>query len=87
MTEILLQTKLFVPQTRPYLVPRRRLYDKLDDGLNGRVTLISAPAGYGKTTLVAAWLQPLGQMAAWYSLDEYDNDPGRFIRYFVAAWQ
>ena len=52
MTEILLPTKLFVPQIRLYLVPRPRLYEKLDAGLNGRVTLISAPAGYGKTTPV-----------------------------------
>ncbi len=87
VTEILLQTKLFIPQLRPFLVSRSRLYDKLNAGLNGRSTLISAPAGYGKTTLTAAWLAQVGQAAAWYSLDEYDNDPSRFLRYFLAAWQ
>ena len=87
MTEILLQTKLFVPQTRPYLVPRPRLIEKIDSGINGRITLISAPAGFGKTTLMTAWLNNAKQQSAWYSLDEYDNDVERFLRYFIAAWQ
>ncbi len=82
-----MQTKLLVPQTRPYLVARPRLYAKLDAGVNGRVTLVSAPVGYGKTTLVADWLQQTDHPIVWYSLDEYDNDPGRFLRYFVTAWQ
>ena len=87
MTDILLQTKLFIPQTRPFLVERPQLNQKLDDGQNGRITLISAPAGYGKTTLVTNWLKQREQKAAWYALDEYDNDPPRFLRYFIAAWQ
>ena len=88
MTEILLQTKLFVPQIRPFLVLRPQLHEKLDNGLNGRVTLVSAPAGYGKTTLVASWLEQQTDVGrTWYTLDVYDNDPSRFLRYFIAAWQ
>lgn len=88
MSEILLQTKLLVPQTRPLLVPRPRLLEKMTAGMNGRLTLISAPAGYGKTTLVASWLATQPKLGvAWYSLDEYDNDLARFLRYFLAAWQ
>ncbi len=81
----LLQTKLYVPQLRPSLVPRPRLIEKLNDGLGGKLTLISAPAGFGKTTLVSAWVQQIEQTAAWLGLDESDNDPTRFLTYFVAA--
>lgn len=87
MSESLLQTKLLPPPIRPYLIPRPLLHEKLDGGLNGRVTLVSAPAGYGKTTLVAGWLPHCQCHTLWYSLDEYDNDPGRFLRYFTAVWQ
>ncbi len=87
---MLLRTKLFIPQVRPSLVPRPRLFAKLDSGLEAKLTLISAPAGYGKTTLVADWLRHSGQAAndiqfCWFSLDENDNDLARFLAYTIAA--
>ncbi len=92
MTTSILVTKLFVPPTRPELVPRPRLIKKLKAGaLPGcKLTLISAPAGFGKTTLVSEWVQAMGGATpsiaiAWLSLDEGDNDPTRFLAYFIAA--
>ena len=91
MAEILLQTKLFVPVTRSHLVPRPQLLKRLNVGLSGRFTLISAPAGFGKTTLIAHWGQQLAQANdwhfAWLALDENDNDVGRFFTYFIATLQ
>jgi LuxR family maltose regulon positive regulatory protein len=81
----LLQTKLHIPQLRLSLVPRPRLIGRLNVGMDGRPTLISAPAGYGKTTLVTEWLQGIQVKTAWLSLDESDNDPRRFLDYLVAA--
>lgn len=81
----LLATKLFVPVTRAACVPRPRLQTLLDQGTTGPLTLLSAPAGSGKTTLVANWLRGAERSAAWFSLDERDNDLARFLRYFVAA--
>jgi LuxR family maltose regulon positive regulatory protein len=85
----LLNTKLFMPPARQNLVPRPRLLDRLERGLaNGRpLTLIAAPAGYGKTTLLSAWLAGHRPPAAWLSLDEQDNDPARFWTGVVAALQ
>jgi LuxR family maltose regulon positive regulatory protein len=94
----ILQTKLYVPPVRPGLVSRPRLIERLNEGLGqdqgfGRkLTLISAPAGYGKTTLVSEWVQAMGGATppiaiAWLSLDEGDNDPTRFLVYLVAALQ
>ena len=88
----LLQTKLFVPPVRPELVPRPRLIQQLNTGLHRKLTLIAAPAGFGKTTLVSEWVQAMGGATppiavAWLSLDENDNDPARFLTYFVAALQ
>ncbi len=87
MTTPLVTTKLYIPQPRPSLVPRPRLLQKLGEGLRmgRRLTLISAPAGYGKTTLVSAWLHSADWLSAWLSLDEGDNDPVRFFTYLVAA--
>ena len=61
--------------------------ERLDDGLAAghRLTLVSAPAGFGKTTLVSEWVAGRGRPAAWLSLDEGDSDPGRFLAYLVAA--
>ncbi|HSG15204.1 MAG TPA: NACHT domain-containing protein, partial [Anaerolineae bacterium] len=89
MNEGLLQTKLFVPQLRPNLVPRPRLIERLTQGLHrGRkLTLISAPAGFGKTTLVSEWVAKVERPAAWLSMDEGDNDHARFFAYFIAALQ
>jgi LuxR family maltose regulon positive regulatory protein len=81
----ILQTKLFVPTTRRKRVPRAALIARLNEGLSGKLTLISAPAGFGKTTLVADWLQQLERPSAWISLDEGDNDPVRLCAYVLAA--
>ena len=85
---LLLATKLFVPRPRPDLVPRPRLLDRLDAGLEtGRCWLLSAPAGAGKTSLLAAWLAQLDRPVAWLTLDERDQDVGQVLRYLVAALQ
>jgi LuxR family maltose regulon positive regulatory protein len=90
----LLQTKLYIPPPRPKSVLRSRLIERLNEGpRSGRkLTLISAPAGFGKTTLVSEWVHAMGKAtapiaAAWLSLDEGDNDPTRFLVYVVAALQ
>jgi LuxR family maltose regulon positive regulatory protein len=89
MPETLLRTKLFIPSLRPNLVPRQHLIERLKHGLQlgHRLTLISAPAGFGKTTLVGEWVAGCDRPAAWLSLDESDNDPARFLTYLVAALQ
>jgi LuxR family maltose regulon positive regulatory protein len=68
------------------LVPRPQLIDRLNEGLQGSLILLSAPAGFGKTTLLSEWLRS-ARSFAWLSLDEADNDPLRFFSYFVAALQ
>ena len=87
MSTPILATKLFVPPTQPKVVVRPRLIEHLDEGLDRKVTLISAPAGFGKTTLLGEWVAGCGRAAAWLSLDERDNDPTRFLTYLVAALQ
>ncbi|MGD9029170.1 MAG: AAA family ATPase, partial [Anaerolineae bacterium] len=88
----LLTTKLYVPSPRPNWIPRPRLLQRLDQGLSAagtfsptRLTLVSAPAGYGKTTLLAEWVAQAGQPVAWLSLEESENDPARFLAYLAAA--
>ena len=83
----LLSTKLFIPKTRPDLVSRPRLIEQLNNGLHRKLTLISAPAGFGKTTLVSEWISHCKRPVAWLSLDEEDSDPRRFLTYLVAALQ
>src|SRR5512142_296984 len=85
----ILATKLYIPPPRPGVVPRPRLIERLNDGLamGCRVTLISAAAGFGKTTLVSEWVANCKQPVAWLSLDEGDGDPVRFISYLTAALQ
>jgi LuxR family transcriptional regulator, maltose regulon positive regulatory protein len=85
----LLATKLYLPPLRLRSVPRPRLVERLNDGLAAgtRLTLVSAPAGFGKTTLVSEWVAGCGRPAAWLSLDAGDSDPGRFLTYLVAALQ
>lgn len=85
--DTLLMTKLYIPRLRPQLVPRPRLLEKLEQGLWSRVTLISAPPGFGKSTLISAWAQQQSRPVAWLSLDEQDNVPARFLSYLVAALQ
>jgi LuxR family maltose regulon positive regulatory protein len=85
--EQLLTTKFYIPPLRIDLVPRSHLYDRLNEGSNRKLTLISAPAGFGKSTLVSSWLAEGGIQAAWLSLDQGDNDPVRFWTYLMAAVQ
>ena len=84
----LLATKFFVPASPQALISRQRLYALLDESLHATVTLLSAPAGFGKTTLLSQWLQarPAADApVAWVSLDEGDNDPARFWTYVFTA--
>jgi len=88
----LLSTKLTVPFLRAPLVAREPLLERLDEGLKAKLTLISAPAGFGKTTLVRAWIDSRARrdpspFIAWVSLDAGDNDPVRFWRYVLTAIQ
>jgi LuxR family maltose regulon positive regulatory protein len=85
--EQLLTTKLFIPPLRSDLVPRPYLYERLDEGLTRKLTLISAPTGFGKSTLVVSWLAVSDHPVAWLSLDQGDNDPIRFWSYLIAAIQ
>ena len=87
MTTDLLASKLFLPPHRQDLVQRPRLLESLDAGLSGKVTLVSAPAGFGKTTLVSEWIRNCGHPTAWLSLDRNDNDLSRFLIYLIAALQ
>jgi len=98
MPEPLLLTKLYAPPPRNNLVLRPRLIERLNEGISSgrKLTLISAPAGFGKTTLISEWIsgpkqcppgQVCGNSVAWLSLDEADNDPARFVSYLVAALQ
>ena len=95
MTSTLLNTKFYIPPTRQKIVPRPRLIEQLNDGLHRNFTLVSAPAGFGKTTLVSKWMDNLGlngananqggYSIAWLSLDESDNDLARFLTYVITA--
>jgi len=83
--DVLLATKLHVPGPLPGFVPRGRLAHALGEGLaRGRV-LVCAPAGFGKTALLADWARGVGRPVAWLGLDGGDSDPARFWRYVVAA--
>jgi ATP/maltotriose-dependent transcriptional regulator MalT len=83
----LLNTKLFVPRLRRDVVKRPHLVAHLNAGIQRPLTLVSAPAGFGKTTALAEWVDQLQMPVAWVSLDEDDNDPARFFTYFAAALQ
>ncbi len=85
----ILATKLYVPTPRPNLVPRPRLLERLHAGLGAghKLTLVSAAAGFGKTTLISTWAAACGRPIAWLSLDEGDSDPVRFLAYLTAALQ
>jgi len=102
VSDLLLQTKLFAPTLRPSLIPRPQLIAQLNaslgkgtQGFSARLTLVSAPAGFGKTTLASAWFAQLAAFnpqlsednTTWLSLDESDNDPVRFLAYLIAALQ
>ena len=82
-----LKTKLFIPPLRSELVSRSRLFKRLDKGFRRKLTLISAPAGFGKTTLVADWVRRNKIPVAWFSVDSGDNDPVNFLNYIIAGLQ
>src|SRR5215472_12045151 len=83
----LLATRLARPRLRPQLVHRSPLTEQLSQALAGTLTLVSAPAGYGKTTLLCDWLTSSGTSAAWLSLEPEDNEPVRFLSSVIAALQ
>ena len=83
----LLATKLHQPRPRARLVPRSHLVERLQQGVAGALTLLSAPAGYGKTTLLAQWRASTRAPVAWLSLEPEDNEPTRFLTYLIAALQ
>ena len=94
MSTPILATKLFVPPPRPGAVLRPRLIERLNEGLAAgrKLTLVSASAGFGKSTLVSEWVAGCERLepkvhVAWLSLDEGDNDLTRFLTYLVAALQ
>jgi LuxR family maltose regulon positive regulatory protein len=89
MSAPILATKLYIPPPRSKIVLRPRLIERLNEGLSSgrKLTLISASAGFGKTTLVSEWVACCGRPVAWLSLDEGDNDPKGFLAYLVAALQ
>jgi LuxR family maltose regulon positive regulatory protein len=93
MLVTLLRTKLELPTPRPTLVPRSRLIERLDAGLTTRLSLVVAPAGFGKTTLVSEWIAGMRNSGdrrcsvTWFSLDEADNEPFRFAAHLIAALQ
>ena len=85
----ILATKLYIPPSRRRVVLRPRLIERLNEGLAAghKLTLVSAPAGFGKTTLISEWLAGCGRPAAWLSLDQGDGDPSNFLTYLIAALQ
>ncbi len=87
MSTPILFTKLYIPPPRPGAVIRLRLFERLNEGLHRKLTLVSASAGFGKTTLISEWVAICGQSVAWLSLDDEDRDPARFLAYLVSALQ
>ena len=87
--DLVLKTKLHIPPLLPGMVSRPRLLERLDEGLlaGRRLILLSAPPGFGKTTLLGDWVRRTGLPVAWLSLDDRDNDPVRFLLYLAAALQ
>src|SRR4051794_20215175 len=85
--ETILPTKLYVPAPPLRIVRRPRLSDRLGEGEHRRLTLVSAPAGFGKTTAMCEWVATCGHRVAWLSLDREDHNPTRFMTYLIAALQ
>jgi len=83
----ILTTKLYFPAPRENVVFRPHLIERLNEGLHRKLTLVSGPAGFGKTTLLVEWVASHSQPTAWLTLDEGDNDPARFWTHFIAALQ
>ena len=82
-----LRTKVSLPPVRLQLVDRTRLLERVDQGMLRALTLVVAPAGFGKTTLLAAWAQTGPMPVAWLSLDASDDHPERFLSYLIRALQ
>jgi LuxR family transcriptional regulator, maltose regulon positive regulatory protein len=87
MKSPIIATKLFKPALRPEMIRRPHLIARLDQGRQQQLILVSAPAGFGKTTLVSEWVSGCGCPAAWLSLDSEDNDPTRFLSYLLSSLQ
>ncbi|HET9912356.1 MAG TPA: LuxR C-terminal-related transcriptional regulator [Anaerolineales bacterium] len=87
MATHILATKFFAPPLHSGWILRQRLIEQLNTGSQRKLTLVSAPAGYGKTTLISSWLHETNIPSSWLSLDEGDNDPIRFFQYFIGALQ
>lgn len=85
MTTPFLSTKFYIPHPRKRLVRRERLFDMLDEGIHGKLILVSAPAGYGKTTLISSWLAIHELPVAWISVDAGDNEYYRFFSYLLES--
>jgi LuxR family transcriptional regulator, maltose regulon positive regulatory protein len=85
----LIKTKIATPPVRPHTVVRQRLLELMEEAITSPLTLISAPAGFGKTTLITTWLNETGRQprAAWLSLDPDDSDPVHFVYYLTATLQ
>ena len=82
---MIIKTKLRIPEANPNIIQRLSLFEKLDSGLQKKLIHISAPPGYGKTSLVSDWINSRGISASWYSLDIRDNDPVIFLNYVIAG--
>lgn len=83
MRPLLLQTKLLIPRVMPTHIPRPHLVEQVHSHLHDSLTIVTAPAGYGKTSLAAELVAALEVPALWYQLDANDNDPSTFLAYFV----
>lgn len=85
--DLLVATKMRIPRPRAQLVSRVHLFTQLEQGIQGSLTLISAPVGFGKTTLLVQWLSANQRPVGWLSLEPEDNQPTRFLNYLIAALQ
>ena len=83
----ILATKLYIPFLQPNVIARPRLIKRLNKGLHRKLTLVSAPAGFGKTTLISEWVTNSNRPTAWLSLDDRDKDIHHFLVYLIAACQ
>ncbi len=85
--QLLLQTKVIIPQNPPEYVSRPRLIQRIARGVKGPLTLLAVPVGFGKTNLLIEWARSIDLPVAWLTVDAEDNDPGRFYQYLIGAFQ
>lgn len=83
----LLQTKLYIPQPQANHIPRPHLVELMNEGAGCKLTLISAPAGFGKSSLLSQWASQSNRSICWLSLDDDDNEIARFLSYFIVELQ